>query len=222
MAPTNCHAESRGSCGVGVEGDHVSHVRAGREVSPTTSANRSVEPPRRSAVQLRELSPLALIAHPEPLPGIPAPRAMEEEEGAAVSVPVLLVQLLDLLPREPEERLVLRKRLLARVREVRQQAEVQMLVPIRQEPDLQRLDQILDVLRARDHRRDHDERARFRGNPRGEVHSRQQVRPGEQRGQPVHQGDRQLARAQQGEDSDQARASSRAGRRPAPSPSGRR
>ena len=42
---------------------------------------------------------------------------------------------------------------------------MQVLVPIGQEPDFQRLDQILDVLRAGEHRRDHDQSARFRRNP---------------------------------------------------------
>ena len=48
-----------------------------------------------------------------------------------------------------QQRFVLRQRFRVRVLKIGQQAEAQIVVPIGQEPDFQRLDQILDVLRAR-------------------------------------------------------------------------
>ena len=73
---------------------------------------------------------------------------------------------------------------------------MQIVVPICQEPDFQRIDQILDVLSACEHSRDHHQSTRFRRDPFGEVHSRQRMRRRQQRGQPVHHGHRQLACAQ--------------------------
>ena len=101
---------------------------------------------------------------------------MEKEEGIAFCTPVLFIQLFDPLPGQPQQRLVLRKGFLPCVPEIRQQTEVQVLVPIRQKPNFQRLDQILDVLRAREHRRDHGQGAQFRRNSSDKVHSRQQMR----------------------------------------------
>ena len=80
---------------------------------------------------------------------------------------------------------------------------MQVVVPIRQEPDLQRLRQILDVLSAPQHGRDHHQGAEFRRDPTGEVHPWQQVRRRQQRRQPVHQSHGELACAQQQQDAQQ-------------------
>ena len=71
---------------------------------------------------------------------------MEEKERVASCAPVFFVQLFDSVPGQQQQRLVLRQRFLVRVPKIGQQAEVQVLVPVRQEPDFKRLDQILDVL----------------------------------------------------------------------------
>jgi len=70
---------------------------------------------------------------------------VEKEESIAFCAPVLFIQLFDPLPGQLQQRLVFRSRLLVRVPEISQQAEVQVLVPVCEEPDFQRLDQVLDV-----------------------------------------------------------------------------
>ena len=70
---------------------------------------------------------------------------MKEEESVAFRAPVLFIQLVDSRPGQQQQRLVLRQRFLVRVPKIGQQAEVQDCVPVRQEPDFKRLDQILDV-----------------------------------------------------------------------------
>ena len=121
---------------------------------------------------------------------------MKEEENVAFRTPVLFIQLFDSLPGQPQQRFVLRQRFFERVSKIGQQAEVEMVVPICQETDFQRIDQILDVLRACEHSRDYHQSTRFLRDPFGEVHSRQRMRRRQQRGQPVHHGHRQMACAQ--------------------------
>ncbi len=84
---------------------------------------------------------------------------MKEEENIAFDAPVLFIQLFDALPGQIDQRLVLRQRFGGRIPKISEQAEVQVLIPICQEPDFQRLDQSRDVLRAREHSRDHHEGA---------------------------------------------------------------
>ncbi len=79
---------------------------------------------------------------------------------------------------------------------------MQVAVAIGQEPDFQRLDQALDVARAGEHGRDHDQGAGCRRNARREVHARQRMRRRQQSGQPVHQRDCELAGGQQREDAE--------------------
>ena len=197
-----------------IERDHELDVRQIRGL-PDDDGKTVRRPAAKKQVQLRKLPPLAFVAHPDPLLRIPSARAVEKEERIALCVHVLLVQLFDPLPGQPQQLLVLRDRFLVRIREIRQQAEAQVVIPIRQEPDFQRLDQGLDVAGAREHRRNHHQRARFRRNAFGEVHSRQRMRYHKLRGDPVHQRDRQPAGAQEGEGAEQ-------GERPILQPAGMR
>ena len=115
---------------------------------------------------------------------------------------VLFIQLFDALPGQIHQQLVLRLRLFGRIPKISEQAEVQVLVPICQEPDFQRFHQSRDVLRAREHSRDHHEGAKFPRNSFGEVQARQRLWPHQQRRQPVYQGYRQMTGAQEREDPD--------------------
>ena len=204
ITPTNCRAESRGSC-VSVSSVITYFTFGSTAVSPTTSEKRSLAPPRRSAVQVRELAALALVTHPYPLLRIPAARTVEEKEGVAGCAllgrvrgrQVLCVQVVDSLPCEPQQGLVLGQRFGGRIPKIGQQAEMQMVVPIGEEPDLQRLDQAFDAFGAGEHRRDHHQRARLRRQPPRKVHSRQGARRHEQRRHPVHHPHGQLAGGQQ-------------------------
>ncbi len=112
---------------------------------------------------------------------------MEKEEGIASGMTVLGIQLFDPLPGKPQQRFVLSQRFLLCVSKIGQQAEVQVSVPICQEPHFKRLDQVLYILRAYEHRRNHGQRAEFRWDPFGEVHAWQRMGCRQQRRQPIHQ-----------------------------------
>ena len=74
---------------------------------------------------------------------------------------------------QPQQRLALRNRFLACVQEISQQTEVQVLVSIRQKPNFKRFDEMIDVFRADEHRRDHGQSAEFRRDPFGKVYAGQ-------------------------------------------------
>ena len=76
---------------------------------------------------------------------------------------------------------------------------MQVGIAIGQEADLERFDQIVDGRRAREHRRHHDQRSRFRRNSVAIVHARQRTRRRKQRHQPVDERHRQLTGAQRDE-----------------------
>ncbi len=196
-----------------VQGDDVLHVGQDssvaddeRKAAVGNSASSIALAAAQQRVQVRQLAALALVTHPDPFLRVPPPRAMEEEEivapGFALSIAIFLVQLFDPRLRQPYQRPVLRERFLVRVAKIGQQAEVQAFIPIRQEPDFQRLDQILDALSTGEHGRNHHQRARLRRDPFGEVHFRQRMRRHQQGCQPVHQRHGQLTGDQQREHAD--------------------
>jgi hypothetical protein len=182
--------------GVGVERDHVLHSGERRGIAhDEREAVRGA--PAQEPIQVGELAALALAAHPRALVWIPVSWAMQEEEG---SRRVLAVERLDPFARETQQGLILGQRLGRGILEIGQQGEVQLLVAVREERDLERLQQGLDARCAAEHRRHHGERARARRNAQGEVHARQRVRLHEKRGQPVHHSDGELARGEHQQD----------------------
>jgi hypothetical protein len=74
---------------------------------------------------------------------------------------------------------------------------MQALVAIRQEADLQRLDQLFGVPGAAEQRRHHHQRTRAGRYPQREVHPWQRMRRHQQRRQPVDQRHGQVAHRQQ-------------------------
>ena len=185
--------------GIGVQGNDVLHVRQERRI-PDDPRKTLLIIAAQQRVQIRQLAALALVTHPNLFLRIPAARAMEQEERVAPVAWVLFVQRFDPLRRQLHQRCILRQRFLLRVPKIGQQAKVQVIVPIGQEPDFQRFDQILDVLRAGEHRRRHHQGAHFRRNTPGKVHARQRPGRGQQRRQPVHQRHRQMTGPQHRED----------------------
>ena len=77
---------------------------------------------------------------------------------------IFLIQLVDSCLGKSKQRLIAGKRFLARVGKIGQQAEVQTRVAIGETPDFERLDQILDVANAGEHRRNDHQRPRVRRN----------------------------------------------------------
>ena len=143
-------------------------------VLPTTSEKR-IAVAAQKRIQVGELSALALEAHPHPLLRIPSSRAMEQEERA-LSVAVgrfrplrhlrapldasayLSFRSSMLLRASSNSAASCRQHFLVRVRKVGQQAEMQIAVPIGEEANFERLDQIVDVSGAGEHGRDHHQR----------------------------------------------------------------
>ncbi len=135
------------------------------------------------------------MAHPQLFPGVPAAGAMEKKKPVADLIPVLIIQLFDFTAGQPRQRFVLRQYLLVRVSKISQKGKVEVVVPIRQEPNFQRLGQVIDVFIAHEHCRDHNKRPRFRRNPAGEIQTRERMRSRKQGHRPIHKRDRQVGRA---------------------------
>ena len=130
-----------GKLGVGIERDHVLDRGKDARIShdfrkavPGTSAKKGVE--------LRKLSPLSFVTHPNALAGIPSSRPVEQEKHRVASGRIPQVQHLHPGPRTEHEGFVPGHDLRARIAEVGQQGEVQVLVPVREMVDLQGLDQV--------------------------------------------------------------------------------
>jgi hypothetical protein len=89
---------------VGVERDHVPHVRQ-RRGPPDDEREAIFSRAPQKGIEVRELAPLALVTHPYPFLRIPAARTVEQEEAVTGGVtrirircaPVLGVEILDAL-----------------------------------------------------------------------------------------------------------------------------
>ncbi len=128
---------------------------------------------------------------------------MKQKENVPFPTRVFPVQLFDSSPNELEKRFVLRKRFFGGVAKIRKQSEVETVVPIRQETNLHRLDQFLDVLRPCKHRRDHDQSPESGRNSPGEIHARQGTGRHRQCHQQVRQRHRQVRGAEKRQQSEQ-------------------
>ena len=179
--------------GIAVERDHVLHrcqaldgTDDGREPSQLAAQRR---------VELLELAALALPPHPHALARIPAPRAMEQEESLPVRGRVLDAERFDRRHRACKQGRIPGRGLGRRIAEVRDQRERQVAIAVREEPHLERLDQVIDLLCAADQGRDRHHRAMRVGDPRREVETREQARMDQERGSPLHDSHRELTRA---------------------------
>jgi hypothetical protein len=163
MAPTNCRAASRGNC---VSVSRVMTYRtSGQHRRVTDDERETVLAPRRLAAA-RSAPPACRACARSPSRSgrgrIPSPRAMEEEEDVPPRPPRAYFSLSSSIrrPCQLQQRSVGGERFLPGVAKIGQQAEVQVLIAIRQKPDLQRLDQLLDVRLAGEHGRHHHQRPR--------------------------------------------------------------
>ncbi len=189
---------------VGIQRDHVLHLlqHRGRADDQRESLARAAA---QQLIEVAELAALALIAHPEALLRIPAPRAMQEEErlGATGVLAaggraraIFLVEDLDARARQAEQRLVFRLRFLGRVAVIGEQGELQVRVAIGEEADFERLDQLIDGGDTAQHRRHHHQRAPVGRDAALEIQARQEGGVGHQRDDPVDECDRKMRRGQ--------------------------
>jgi hypothetical protein len=116
---------------------------------------------------------------------------MEEEE--ALGAAVLTIERVDGVARGVGQRVVRRQRFLVRVLEVGEQRVMQVVVAVGEEAHLQPLDQPVELRRARQHRRHHDQGARRRRDAAREVHLRQRFGRRQRAGQAVDERHGELA-----------------------------
>ncbi|MDT4817730.1 hypothetical protein FQZ97_508130 [compost metagenome] len=178
--------------GIGVEGDDV--VDLGEDVEPADDQGEAFQAgAAQYGVEFGDLAALALEAHPGPFGGVPAPRAMEQEEPVHGRVGVLAVQRFDALPRKALQRGVLLLDLGAGIQEVAQQGEMQVVVAVGQEADLETFAELVDVLGAADQGGYHHQGACLAGDALAVIQAWELVGRHRQGDQPIHQADRQPA-----------------------------
>ena len=185
-----------GELGVGVERDDILHRRQNGRVSLDGGKACGVAAAE-EFVKRHELSPLALIAHPPALAGVPAPRAVEQVEHGLVPGRILGVQPRDAGPCLLQQPVVSRENFRRRIPVVRQQGKVQMRIAVREGVNLQGLEEPDDAFRTREQRGNDHHRAAVRIEAGGVVQARELAGFHEQGGQPVRQRHRQLTGAEE-------------------------
>ena len=182
--------------GIGVERDHVADV--GEHVDVTGDHREAIAPgAAQQCVQLLELAALALPAHPQLLPRVPATRPMQEEKSVALHITarsgIFSIQRIDSGPRVLDERCVGRHRLGTGIAQVGEQREMQAWVLVCKMAHFERLEQRIDVGLGGEECRHDDERPTLRRNRARIIHPGEDVGIGDQRDQPVAQRHRELA-----------------------------
>ncbi len=148
MAPTNCQAESRASCvSVSRVITYFTFAKTWFHQRQARSDPLGICPAAQKRIQIRKFAAFALVSHPDPVLRIPSARAMKQEERWSPSGLWYLLFSASILCRASrnsgsssgsDSSTASRKSV--------RQAEVQVVIPIGQEADFQRLDQLLDVL----------------------------------------------------------------------------
>ena len=177
---------------VAVERDAVAHLRQDRHVADM-EPEAGVGGPAQQAVELLDLSPLALPSHPQAFLRVPLPRAVEQEELIGALGAVLGVERFDAGARRGQDLGIVRHRLGRRVAHVAQQREVDVRVDVAEGLDFQVGNQFVDALDAVEHRR-HDHHGAGVGRDGHQFEPRQPPRRDQIADDPLHDLDRQLAR----------------------------
>ena len=125
--------------------------------------------------------------------GIPTARAMEQEEMFAG---VFGVKRFDPGSRLLQQVIVAGGMFFGSVGKIGQQREVEIVVPVGQESNFQRLHEFVDLPGVGDDRGDRHDRAVLRRDSRGKIHPRQDARTHQQHDRPIDERDCQLARAE--------------------------
>ena len=185
-----------GQLGIGVESDDIFDGREDGGLTgdltkalPGTSAQEIIE--------FREFAPLAFIAHPDAFAFVPPARPVKQEKQRRAVSGILPVQLFDPLPGPFQQGSVFRSDLGQGITEIRQQGKMKMGVPVGEMMDFQTPDQAVDLIQAGQHGGHHHHGPVLGRNAFRKIQAGQPVRFYQQGAQPVHQGHRQLAGADQ-------------------------
>ena len=132
---------------VRVERDHVLDGREDPLVPHNLREVLAADSPK-EPVELEELPPLALVAHPQALAIVPEAGPVDQVELVLRRGQVFPIEHLDSRPGPAQERAVTRKLLRRRIPEVREEREMEVVIAVRQVVDLQGLDEPVDGLGA--------------------------------------------------------------------------
>ena len=171
--------------GVGVEGDHIAHPLQHAHVAHHRRVGGRVVAAQQG-VELIQLPALALPAHPAPLPLVPDPAAVQQQEALGA---VAFGKLPHPLGGGLKQRGVLRHMLFRCVGEISQQGEVQVLILIRQRNHLQPIQEPTDAVWGQQQGGDDHDRGQFIRDTGGEIEARQHPGRQQARNGAVHQLD---------------------------------
>ena len=173
---------------VAVQDDDVLGIAAG-EPDRRRSCRSPTAVPRERGVQLLELASLPLPSHPYALARVEAAAPVEEIERSGRRRPVGMagVQGLDAFHGPRQERVVALHLFTGRVPKIADEDEGQAGIAIGEEANLHGLEQVIDLVRIRQHRGHGDHGPVLGGNALRKVEARQDLRANEQGHRPVQQ-----------------------------------
>ncbi|EGF32457.1 hypothetical protein IMCC9480_2462 [Oxalobacteraceae bacterium IMCC9480] len=186
---------------VGIERDHVAHLLQRRGVADD-ARKRGSAAAAQEMVQVAQFAALAFESHPDLLVRIPAPRPVQQQERTAGLIGVFAVECGDGIGGVGHQCVIAGQGFGRRVGQIGQQATAQVRIAIGQVAHFERFAQTVDIGDRIQHRRHHHQRVGVGRNARRKIHPRQWLRYRQQRRQPVHQPQRQLAAAQYREHDD--------------------
>ena len=191
--------------GVGIERDHVAHVRRRRRCR----SSRHQDPGRRrtaqDGVQLVELAALALPAHPAALGLVPLSAAVEQQEPGATArgLAVALVETVDRRPSGREQPVVAGDVLGGGVQPVREQGKPEVALAVSQVVHFEAAHLCLDIRLARQERGDDDQCSQLGWDAAVEIEPRQGSRAEHVGDCPVDERDGKVGRRAEAEDRDE-------------------
>ncbi len=187
--PHQSVGDARWKLGIGIERDDVGNTGQEGKVAPFHGEAVLVGPEQ--PVQVQQLAPLALPAHPGPLARVIHPMAVEDEEGPPPFGGVLAIEAVDQIDRELDPGIAFLLRL-QRVGQVGEQREMEIGVSVGQEPHLQLVHHRSHLVGVEQERGDrHHSRAIVR-NAGGEIELGEDAWGDEEVRQTVHHVDRGL------------------------------
>ena len=145
----------------------------------------------KQGIELLELAPLALPAHPHPVAGIPDPWPVEEVEDAGTVLAIRFVEALHAGPRETDQLFITRLGRLRGIAEIRDQGKEQVGVAVAQIAYLQGFQKTRHALGPSQHGGNDHHGAVSGRDPLGEIQARQYPGGHRERDQHVDDGDDQ-------------------------------
>ncbi len=185
--------------GVRVERDAIAHRRENVQFADLYAEAR-VEGAPEQPVEFLDLSALALPPHPDVFLGVPAPRAMKQEEAIRMVRTEPPVEGFDARLRGVENRLILGELAGVGVGEIAEDGEMDAGIEVAQREHLDVLEERRHRRRARQHRGHDHHRPRIVRNVIGEVEPRQAARRDDPRDRLLRERNRDVGRRNEQEE----------------------